>query len=217
MFNFISDVILGSCIRNISSSQRTLYLTFDDGPNSYCTAKVLDLLKKHNCKASFFVISDNIEKNIGAFNRINNEGHAIGNHSSNHNTATLFQGYSSVEKWISQADKEIQKHSGKPPVGFRPPVGVRTPEIKKVMTCKNQQPIMWQHRFYDTRFKFTEKRWKKKIKTFKSGDIILLHDTHKDADIFIASLEMFIKTLLDNKFELKAIPNLLPLKEPGTK
>lgn len=205
IFNYISDLIVGPCIRRIQSKEKSIYLTFDDGPSSHCTPKVLDLLKKHNAQASFFLIGNNIEENIGIVNRIENEGHAIGNHSIVHDTKTLFKGKKAIEKWIDAGEAIILKYTGKPSVGFRPPVGIRNPELRLIMKQKNEQPILWQHRFFDTTFTFTDSAWKKKFHKIKSGDIILLHDTHHQADVFLTSLENFITELIQNGFKIKAI------------
>ena len=205
IFNYISDLIVGPCLRQIPSKKKSIYLTFDDGPSSHCTAKVLDLLKKYNSQATFFLIGNNIEGNIGIVNRIKNEGHAIGNHSIDHNTKILFKGRKALEKWIDASEDIILKHTGNPSVGFRPPVGIRTPELRLIMKQKNKKPIMWKHRFFDTMFTFTDASWKKKYYKFKSGDIILLHDTHHQTDVFLASLENLIKELLRNNFTIKSI------------
>ena len=205
IFNYISDLIVGPCTRTISSEQKSIYLTFDDGPTPHCTPQVLDLLKKYDAKASFFLIGKNIEKNIGVVNRIRNEGHAIGNHSLDHDTKTFFKGKKALEKWINTNDELILKYTGKASIGFRPPVGIRTPELRLIMKQKNEKPIMWQHRFFDTSFTFTNDRWMKKIHKIKSGDIILLHDTHQQSDVFLASLESFIKKLIQDGFHIRAI------------
>ena len=211
LFNIISDFIVGPCFRNIESTERTIYLTFDDGPNSFCTPKVLDLLKKYNAKATFFVVGNNIEKNMDVFNRIITEGHSIGNHSIDHNMTTLFKGKSALNKMIYHGEEIITRISGKPSVGYRPPVGIRTPELRLIMKQKNEKPIMWQHRFYDTKKGFTKKAWERKFHKIKSGDIILLHDTHKQADVFLTSLDGFIKKLVKDGFQHKAIHKINPI------
>lgn len=210
IFNYISDLIVGPCLRNIISNEKAIYLTFDDGPNSYCTPKVLDLLKKYDAKASFFVIGNNIKDNIDIINRIKNEGHTIGNHSIDHNTKTYFKGKAALNKWINQCDDVILKHTGRSSIGFRPPVGIRTPELRMIMKQKNERPIMWQHRFFDTVFTFNDSSWKDKIRKIKSGDIILLHDTHFEPNTFLTSLEGFVKKLNENGFKLCAIEKLNP-------
>lgn len=205
--NRIVDFFLGPCIRKIETDTKSIYLTFDDGPNSYCTPQVLDLLQKYNVKATFFIISNKIDKNISIFNRINDEGHAIGNHSPDHNTQNYFKGKKALKKWIEQGEETISTLLGKSSVGFRPPVGVRTPELRLIMKEINSKPIMWQHRFYDGVFNFKASSWKRKIKKIKNGDIILLHDRHDKNSGFIISLEEFINQLTHDGFQLKAIPH----------
>ena len=211
LFNILSDFIVGPCVRNITSQDKTIYLTFDDGPNSYCTPKVLDILKKYNAKATFFVIGNNIEDNIAVFNRIIKDEHTIGNHSIDHSTSIFFKGKKSLSKWIDKGEDMISTYSGMPSIGFRPPVGIRTPELRLIMHQKNEKPILWQHRFFDTKREFTKDRWMKRYYKIKSGDIVLLHDSHKETDVFIASLDHFIEKLVKDDFQLKALSNINPI------
>jgi len=206
LFKTIVDSVLGEPTRNIDSTDKTVYLTFDDGPNHYCTPKVLALLKKYNAKATFFVIGENVENSIDVFNRIHNEEHSIGNHSHDHDFTIYFKGIKRLKKWIEFGEETIVNQLGKSSVGFRPPIGIRTLELRYVMYKRNERPILWQHRFYDTTFKFTDDKWRKKISEIKEGDIILLHDSHEKPDEFLSSLENFIKELIDNGFLLSAMP-----------
>ena len=203
----ITDLILGDCIRRIDTIENNVYLTFDDGPNSFCTPRVLDLLKKYNSKATFFVIGKNIHKNKTVVNRIKNEGHSIGNHSPDHSISIFFKGKRALKNWIEDGDVQILKYFGKPSIGFRPPVGIRTPELRLVMKEKKEKPLMWQHRFYDTAVGFSNKAWMRKFHKIKGGDIILLHDTHKETEQFILNLEDFIKKLIEKDFNLVALPS----------
>jgi len=70
-------------IWHFSSKEKTLYLTFDDGPTQV-TPFVLDQLKQYNAKATFFCIGDNIDKHPSIFKQLKAEGHVIGNHTQNH-------------------------------------------------------------------------------------------------------------------------------------
>src|SRR5690554_379612 len=67
-----------------SQESNSVYLTFDDGPIPEVTPWVLDELKKHSAKATFFCIGENIQKHPGIFRRIITEGHSVGNHTFNH-------------------------------------------------------------------------------------------------------------------------------------
>lgn len=73
-----------SLIWNKSRSEKVIYLTFDDGPIPIVTDFVLETLKSYNAKATFFCIGDNIKKHPEVFERVKNNGHAIGNHTFNH-------------------------------------------------------------------------------------------------------------------------------------
>jgi len=70
-------------------NNKTVYLTFDDGP-SINTAKILDILKEYNIKATFFVIGTSNEYSKSLYNRIVDEGHSIGNHTYSHKYQTIY-------------------------------------------------------------------------------------------------------------------------------
>ena len=196
----------GVATHKIDSGVKSVYLTFDDGPNSYCTPKVLELLRRYNAKATFFVIGENVERNIEIFKQIINEQHSIGNHSHDHNYLAYFKGINWLKEWIEFGEQTIIKQLGRPSVGFRPPAGIRTPELRYLMYKRNERPILWQHRFYDTAYKFTDEKWKKKFTRIRTGDIILLHDTHEQPGEFLNSLENFIRELVNEGYQLCAIP-----------
>ena len=67
-----------------SKNEKKVALTFDDGPNPYATPKILDILKEHNCKATFFFIGRWVEKYPEIVLRARNEGHVIGGHTMYH-------------------------------------------------------------------------------------------------------------------------------------
>ena len=82
--------------------EKVLYLTFDDGPSAENTDKVLDVLKKKNVKATFFVIGEYVRKNPETVKRIVEEGHAIGIHCDVHDYVPL---YRSVDSYIEDFEK----------------------------------------------------------------------------------------------------------------
>jgi peptidoglycan/xylan/chitin deacetylase (PgdA/CDA1 family) len=79
----IKDLSSGN-IEGIFRGNKTIILTIDDGPNPRVTPKVLDVLKKHNVKATFFVIGQQVARNKNIMKRTQAEGHIIGNHSFEH-------------------------------------------------------------------------------------------------------------------------------------
>lgn len=103
--------------------EHIVYLTFDDGPDSKNTPQILDILRNENVPATFYVVGKMVEANPDVLKRIFNEGHAIGNHSYNHDYDEL---YSSPWNFISQFQKTddiIMAQIGVRPLIIRAPGG----------------------------------------------------------------------------------------------
>ncbi len=83
---------------NYYFNPKTMYLTFDDGPSQDNTTAVLDILKKHNIKATFFVVGENVRKHPEVARRIVEEGHTIGIHCNKHEYDTI---YASVDSYLA--------------------------------------------------------------------------------------------------------------------
>lgn len=84
---------------------KTMYLTFDDGPSEENTARVLDVLKERNIKATFFLVGENVQKHPEVAKRIVEEGHTIGIHCNNHDYDAL---YASVDSYIEDFEAAQQ-------------------------------------------------------------------------------------------------------------
>jgi len=74
-----------------NANRKIAYLTFDDGPSTKVTPQILDVLDKYNVKATFFVIGNLAEQNPDLIKRINESGHAIGNHSYSHSYKHIYK------------------------------------------------------------------------------------------------------------------------------
>ncbi len=117
------DLYIGE-IPTQTKAEKTVYLTFDDGPSSL-TLQVLDVLKEKDVKATFFVVGTNLESKKGEaiLKRISDEGHSIGVHSYSHVYSRI---YSSVESYLADFDKVFNKIydiTGQKPEIFRFPGG----------------------------------------------------------------------------------------------
>ncbi len=91
--------------------QKTVYLTFDDGP-SKLTSEVLDILKESNIHATFFVLGEQVKRFPELVTRAVEEGHALGNHSYNHNYEELYKGFSPFWSQIKQTEEAIRFVTG---------------------------------------------------------------------------------------------------------
>jgi peptidoglycan/xylan/chitin deacetylase (PgdA/CDA1 family) len=151
-------------------------ITFDDGPHKKNTPKLLDLLKKHKAKASFFLIGSNISENKKIAEKIFADGHLIGNHSYFHSKLFPLKLPNRIRKELEKAQEEIRKTTFQENQYFRPPYGVTNPFVAKGILRFNFKVIGWSIRSFDTTNKSKESILKRITKNLKGGDIILLHD-----------------------------------------
>lgn len=106
-----------------TGQEKVLYLTFDDGPSAENTDKVLDVLKKKNVKATFFVIGEYVRKNPETAKRIVEEGHAIGIHCDVHDYGPLYQSVDSYIEDFEKASETVYQITGVRTRLFRFPGG----------------------------------------------------------------------------------------------
>jgi peptidoglycan/xylan/chitin deacetylase (PgdA/CDA1 family) len=188
--NALIKKIFSNYVWDVSNSENKIYLTFDDGPTPEITEWVLEELKKHNAKATFFCIGNNIEKYPDVFEKVINEGHSIGNHTFNHlngwKTATVeyLENTKLCEEQIlkynpSNSELAKQIYNLKSAI-FRPPYGkIKLSQSKKLRQL-GYKIIMWDvlSADFDTSIS-KEKCLDNVIKNTKSGSIIVFHDSVK--------------------------------------
>ncbi len=188
-------------------TDKTITLTFDDGPNE-ATLQVLDVLKKYNVKATFFCIGKNIEKHPEILKRVVEEGHIVGNHSYSHSPFFDFYRKNRVIEEIRKTDVLIESISGGKAQLFRPPYGVTNPSIRRALEVTKHKVIGWNIRSLDGILK-DEKIIFARIKNrITPGGIALLHDTSHT----VKTLELLLLHLEDNKYKVVSIEELLNIK-----
>lgn len=173
--------------------ERKIALTFDDGPHEM-TERVLDLLHKHQVKATFFCIGKHIENNPEIVKKIVAQGHLVGNHSYSHATTFGFFSSEKVKQEIEKTQSIIEKISAKKMRLFRPPFGVTNPMISKAVLQTKHQVIGWNIRSLDTVYE-NENTIFERIKTkIAPGAIVLLHDTSQKSVNVLEQLLLFLKS-----------------------
>lgn len=181
-------------------------ITYDDGPNEENTPKLLEILKKYDAKASFFLIGENVVKYSDVAKKISKEGHTIGNHTFFHDKTFPFKSVKQIKKEILDTFNEIAKIAPQETRYFRPPFGVTNPLIAKAISKMNLKIIGWNIRSYDTCNDEKEVILKRVIGKLKGGDIILLHDRTKHVCWLT---EEILKHLKKNNIEAVTIEELL--------
>lgn len=157
--------------------EKTVFLSFDDGPSAY-TTRVLDVLKRHNAKAIFFLIGENAEKNPELVKAIVAEGHVIGNHSFCHKGTFPLMSSKQIAEDIKHCNQTLTDITGKTPNLFRPPFGVTNPLIASGLkkTGIPFKTIGWDVRSFDTMGGDTDKILNRITDQIEPGSIVLLHD-----------------------------------------
>ena len=153
-------------------------LTFDDGPDPEVTPKILDMLKGHKAKATFFVIGQHVEKYPELAQRIVAEGHEIGNHTHTHPRLFNLKLTRGMQTEIERATATIQHVTGVKPVLFRPPIGLKNPHLAIVSRRLGLRVVMWSLHARDTLFRDPRRISQRVLKRIRPGDIVDLHDGH---------------------------------------
>lgn len=201
--------LFSSLIWRIPTAEKKIYLTFDDGPIPEVTPWVLDILKKHNAKATFFCIGQNVEKNPDLYKRISDEGHSTGNHTYNHLNGWKTRNseyFSNIEKCSALVRSKL----------FRPPYGKITRKQIKKFTLSSLRPsslasfpssiIMWDVLSYDFDQSVSpEKCLSNVIRYSREGSIIVFHDSLKAQRNLEYALPKVIEQLSLKGFSFEAL------------
>ena len=152
----------------------SIAITFDDGPSSRYTGRLLDGLKERNVKASFFLIGENAEENPVLVERIYKEGHLIGNHTYSHVQMTHLSEEAAVRE-IEKTDQVISAITGEHVAYMRPPFGAWQRELEVRMEVL---PVLWSVDPLDWTTENVDEIVSKVVTEVEEGDIILLHDCY---------------------------------------
>ncbi|WP_254423250.1 polysaccharide deacetylase family protein [Flavobacterium sp. A45] len=193
---------------NQLETEKKVAITFDDGPHEM-TLLVLDVLKKHNVKATFFCIGKNIEAHPDILKRTIEEGHTVGNHSYGHSPFFDFYRKNQVIAEIEKTDALIESVLGKKTILFRPPYGVTNPSIRRALAVTGHKTIGWNIRSLDGVFKKEDFLLNRIIKRIKPGGIVLLHDTSIQTVNVLDQLLSFLQT---NNYTVVPLEELLNIK-----
>ncbi len=199
-------------------SQPKIALTFDDGPNEPYTSEILDILKKYNVKATFFLLGKNVERYPGVAKRIVREGHAIGNHTYDH-PYLYIQSKSHIRNEIKQTEDAIFKATNKKTYLFRSPYGADNAWIRQAAKEFGYITIEWTITGHNGRSEIpAEEIVKNVLKKEENGDIVLLHDGNRlykgaNRSHMVKALPVIIESLQKKGYQLVTVPQLLGLED----
>lgn len=196
---------------------KPIALTFDDGPWPNTTSQVLNILNKHNIKATFFVVGKQVQKYPQLTKQIAANGHAIGNHTWNHQYHQYSSAAASSE--IDRTAQLVLKLTGIKTTLFRPPAGILTNGLVAYAQQKKYAVIMWSADSRDWRYRHTAPQGvlNTVLKDAKPGGVILLHDGGGDRSTTIQALPQLITQLKKRGYSFVTVPELLEIGDKQMK
>jgi peptidoglycan/xylan/chitin deacetylase (PgdA/CDA1 family) len=165
----------GRTFTSLARGTKQLALTYDDGPNDPHTLRLLEVLAKHNVRATFFLIGRYVQQRPEIVREVVKAGHVIGNHTFMHPLLT-FKSSAEARKELTDCRSAIQDAVGKHSNLFRPPFGGRRPAVLRIARELGLEPIMWNVTGYDWNAPPAVVIEKKVSSQMRGGDVILLHD-----------------------------------------
>lgn len=208
IMNDYEDII----IKKGNDQDKVVALTFDDGPDKDFTPQVLDILKKNDVKATFFVVGENVGWNPEILKREYEEGHEIGNHTFTHINVSK-RGYDDIYKEIDETQQAVKKIIGVEPKLFRPPYRAISKEMCNIVKKKDMNIVLWSN--------LDPRDWSNPgvyyiVDTITSkvqnGTIILLHDYNNLRNTksqTIQALEIVIPKLKEMGYRFVTISELI--------
>jgi peptidoglycan/xylan/chitin deacetylase (PgdA/CDA1 family) len=177
-----------------------LYLTFDDGPIPEVTDWVRETLARHQAKATFFCIGENVDKHPQVLARLRADGHTLGHHTQNH-----WNGWQTPkQKYVANALEGAQKINSP---WFRPPYGKITGGQARALRQAGFKLVMWNvlSKDYEPRVK-PEVCWQRVKRQAQNGSIVVFHDSQKAAPRLKFALPKTLQHFSAQGFVFKGLP-----------
>jgi peptidoglycan-N-acetylglucosamine deacetylase len=206
--------LYGRTFTGKSAPAREIALTYDDGPNDPYTFQLLEILAKHNAKATFFMIGKYVDCRPDIARAVAEAGHVIGNHTYTHPNLIL-QSRWQVTDEIQRCERALDDAVGERHAAlFRPPFGGRRPATLRQVRKIGLAPVMWNITGFDWRGLPAETIMHKVDSHMRDGAVILLHDGGHvnfgtDRASTVAATDHFLERYQGEGFNFRTIPELM--------
>ena len=203
----------GRAFTGLGRGSRQLALTYDDGPNDPHTRHLLDVLARHQVRATFFLIGRYVQQRPEIVCELVKAGHVVGNHTFTH-PLLIFKSAREVRSQLESCKRALTDAVGEPSNLFRPPFGGRRPAIFRMARGMGLEPIMWNVTGYDWNATSAEQIERKVTRQVRGGDVVLLHDGgHRDfgADrsYTVTATDRLISRYKSEGYEFVTIPEMM--------
>ena len=208
-------------ITGVETERHIVALTFDDGPHPRFTPLVLDTLRKHGARATFFMVGEAAERYPAIVRRAVSEGHAIGNHTWDHPSFRLITSSERKTQIGRCADAIGSYNEGRL---LRPPFGDQTAGSRLDAFRMGYKVITWSLEVEDWKCRDVDLMTDRLIDEIHPGCIILLHDrlytwgdaSHIDRSFMVEALDRVLEEIRP-RYSLVTVPELLDAATPIVK
>jgi peptidoglycan/xylan/chitin deacetylase (PgdA/CDA1 family) len=206
----------GRTFTGLPRGSRQLALTYDDGPNDPHTLSLIEVLSRHNVRATFFMMGRYVQQRPDIVREIAQAGHIIGNHTVTHPLLT-FKSEGEIGKELSDCRTALHDAVGEHSKLFRPPFGGRRPAVLRIVREQGLTPVMWNVTGYDWNAPPASNIEQKCAKQIRGGDVILLHDGgHQqlgaDRSQTVLATDRLIRRCKSEGYDFVTIPQMLEEK-----
>jgi peptidoglycan/xylan/chitin deacetylase (PgdA/CDA1 family) len=217
--------LYGRTICRVPDAERTIALTYDDGPNPRYTEALMEILKRHDARATFLVIGRWAEREPDLLRALAKAGHALGNHTWSHPTmplrsrAQIHEELRLCREAVEGAGLSFSSVEGAPLM--RPPYGRRRPGTLRAIREAGYNPLLWSITCYDWRRTATVDKLVERAGRARDGDIILLHDGSDaepaaDRAASVAATDEVLGRLTAEGYRFVTVPEMVgEAGEPG--
>ena len=203
----------GRTFTGVKAGSRQLALTFDDGPNDPHTFHLLEVLARHNVKATFFLIGRYVKQRPDIAQELVRAGHVIGNHTFSHPNL-IWVSPQETNRELQDCERALTDAVGEHSRLFRPPFGGRRPGTLKIVRKLGLEPVMWNVTGWDWEGKPADYVEQKVRQQIRGGDVILLHDgSHAafgvDRSQTVLAVDRLIARYKSDGYEFVTVPAMM--------
>ena len=192
----------------VSTEERVVAITFDDGPHPRLTDAVLDVLAEYGAKATFFVVGENLKYYGRATARAAAEGHEIGNHTYTHPSLAKVD-VTALRREILETEALIEEITGRAASIFRPPEGYCGGGVCGLAAESGFSVVLWNVDTRDWAGESTADIVKNVMKNVTPGSIVLFHDYGGKEYHTVAALKEILPRLCAAGYRFVTVSELL--------
>lgn len=206
-FRAYADSVSQIC-QSHPNAKMKIAITFDDGPHPIYTPRILDILRKYNAHATFFVIGENVAMHPDLTERCIAEGHEIANHTYTHKNLAK-DSYSDIQSEIIHTENTVFENFDMRTKLLRPPGGLYDNNVTSAAARLDYTVILWSIDTRDWAHTPSDTIVEGVLDSVKAGDIILMHDFIQKDSPTPEALEKLLPILIDRGFCPVTVSELL--------